>query len=199
MFAASTLMKLKDNNVIVKDRDIDFGFVILAGDRNLAMIKSTLRSISHHYTDTPVVCVVAKETKSTEMKELKKLCPTYKGKTTFTSLINAGVHKTKEWSLVVVEGSIVRKGLVGKYARFLESPKDVMYPIVVDYDGQGRPVDLHTEFYNSSINGLLIHKNTLKEVGDFGDEPLEMARVLWATRAIAKGVQFKAILGTRLT
>ena len=185
--------------MLVKDRDIDFGFVILAGDRNLAMIKSTLRSIGHHYEDVPTVCVVEKETKPAEMKELKKLCPVVKGKKTFTSLINAGVHKNKEWSLVIVEGSIVRKGLVAKYTRFLESYKDVMYPIVVDYDGQGRPVDLHTEFYNSSINGLLIHKAMLKEVGDFGDEPLEMARVLWATRALARDVQFKAILGTRLT
>jgi len=173
--------------------------VILSSDRDMGRIKSTLRSINLHYEGTPAICVVPKETKAVEMTELKTLCPTFRGKKTFTSLINTGLKKgCKEWNYILMEGAILRPGLVQKYAHFITSPDDVLFPIVVDYDQQGRPLNLHTEFHNCTLNGLFMHQQTIKKVGDFGDEPLEMARILWATYALPEGIQFKAILGTKL-
>lgn len=184
---------------MIENRDLDFGFVILSADRDMGRIKSTLRSINLYYEGIPAVCIVPKATKAVEMSELKTLCPTFRGKKTFTSLINTGLKKgCKKWNYIVMEGAILRRGLVQRYAHFITSEDDVLFPIAVDYDSQGRPLNLHTEFHNCTLNGLFMHQQAIKKVGDFGDEPLEMARILWATYAMPMGIQFKAILGTKL-
>jgi len=175
-------------------------FIILAPEHNCALIKTTVRSINNRYGENiPRVCVVGKDTSASELKELKEICPIYRGKDTFTSLVNQAMTKAKTWAVFLTEGCIVRPNLPKKYNRFLSDVKDVVFPIVVDYNKDGHPVKLYTSFENSTFNGLCVHHDTFKKVGKLDDSKnLEEARLLWATSAMEMGVKFKAILGAKI-
>jgi len=175
--------------------------VILSPDRDIGRIKTTINSIKRNDDENaPCVVACAKDTTVAELKEMKEVCPnSHRGKDTITSLINKGMQKGhKGWNLIMVEGTVLRRGIMCKYARFVESEKDILFPIVMDYDREGNVVDTHANFVDSSINGLFMHYDTFKAVKPFGDNPLEIERVLWATDAREKGCQFKAVLGTKL-
>ena len=173
---------------------LNFGFVILSPDHDLGRLQSTVNS-----EDTPRVCATVKNVKSEVLREMNGICPTFRGGNTFTSLINKGVAKGhKEWNLIIIEGTIVKRGMEWKYSRFIENEKDILYPIVAEYDRSGMPVDLHTSFDNATLNGIFIHQSTFKMIGNFGDNPLEIEKLLWALNAINKGCKFKAILGARM-
>lgn len=184
----------------IKDK-LDIGFVILSPEPNVGRLLSTVRSINKHYgEETPRICVVAKKTPPTVLTELKTVCPAVRGRDTITSLINIGMRKGhKEWNVVVMEGVWVRPRLNFKYANFLESSKDVFFPIVPDYDREGIPIRLNNTFVEATLNGLCIHQATHKEVGDFGDEEnIEFAKMMWAITAQEKGCKFKAVLGAKI-
>ena len=184
-----------------RNKSLSYGFVILSPDRDIGRIKTTLNSIKRNdIEDAPCVCACAKETTPAEIKEIKAECPnTHRGQTTITSLINKGMQKGhKEWNLIVVEGTVIRRGVMQRFARFVESEKDVLFPIVMDHDREGNVSAAHTSFVDSSINGLLMHFATFKKVGPFGNNDLTIERTLWATTAREHGCQFKAILGTKL-
>jgi hypothetical protein len=184
-----------------RDKSLNYGFVILSPDRDIGRIKTTINSIKRN-DDINASCVVAcsQDTTAEEMKEIKEICSEcHRGKNTITSLINKGMLKGhKEWNVIIIEGTVVRRGVMQKYARFVENEKDILFPIVMDYDREGNVVNTHANFIDSSINGLMMHQGTFKSIGAFGDNPLEIERLLWATEAMEKGCRFKAILGTKL-
>ena len=185
----------------MRDRyHINFGFVILSPEHNVGLVQSTVRSIKNHYGDLPYCCVTGKDATVSNIRELKKVCPAvYKGKETITSLINQGIKKgCKEWNYIIMEGTTMRRDIDKRYSTFLKNEKDIFFPIVVDYDHQMRPVNLHTEFTDSTLNGLFIHQKTFKEVGDFSDNPLDVSRLFWMIEAVEKGCNFKAILGAKV-
>lgn len=128
--------------------------------------------------------------KSQSFKEMNEICPTCKGKETYTSLINAGLKSPPaEWNFVVIAGTYVRHRLDNKYSMFMESEKDILFPIV----------DNKYNFVDATINGLLVHKNCLKEIGPMAEiGPFEICKMMWALEAIEKGYKFKAILGAKL-
>lgn len=180
-------------------KTLDIGFVILASDPNIGQLKGTIRSIKSHYPKSSYLCVVGKNTKADELKEIKELCPCVKGKDTITSLINTGISKgNKEWNILVMSGSWVRPNLDKKYSLYVESNKDVLFPIVTDYDIQGKPSKIYMSFDDCSLNGIMLHQKTFKEVGDFSDNPLEISRFMWMIQAQDMGVKFKAILGAKI-
>ena len=181
-------------------KTLNYGFVILSPDKNIGRIKTTINSLKR-YGPKDYTCVVTcpKNTKPVEYQEIKTVCPCHRGKNSITSLINKGLQKGhKEWNLFMFEGSVYKKGVAEKYMRFVESEKDILFPIVMDYDRRGNVVNTHSTFNDSSINGLFIHHNAFKEIEPFGDNPLEIERILWANEAIEKGYKFKAILGTKI-
>jgi len=182
-----------------QNKDLSYGFVILSPEANYGRILTTVRSIRANYGGVPVVCSVVKETTAKELEEIGKICDVYRGKSHFTSLINTGIKNGhKGWNVLVTEGAVVPKGVLMKYGRFVEDEKDILFAIMPDYNPQGKPVRLNNTFYDCSLNGILVHQRTFKDVGNMTDNPMEISRVLWATDAIRKGYRFKAVLGIKI-
>jgi len=183
-------------------RMINFGFVILAPERNVGMLSGTMRSIKALYPEAPSVCVVSKDATPTDMRETKKICPdTWRGRDTITSLINTGIKRgNKGWNMIIMEGARARRCIDIKYSQFIKDEKDILFPIVTDYNKEGRPVRIYKSFPDCTLNGIFIHQTTFKKIGDIPEECSDLmeAKLFWATIAIENGCRFKGILGTKL-
>jgi len=175
---------------LYQPKNIKYGFVILCPDHSISMLKTTAYSIQSKYQDIPYICVVDSSATTQDVSEMKKICPTYKGTSTVTSLINVGIrHAPAEWNFLVFAGTTVRQKMNEKYAFFMESEKDVMFPIS----------DNKTNFIDATLNGLLMNKKFFKEVGELGnDGELIDIKCDWACRAMIHGVKFKSIIGAKL-
>ena len=184
-----------------RDKILNYGFVVLSINGNIGRIKTTINSIKRNDKEKAFCTIVCNKNISTsDLQEIKSICPnSHKGKETITSLINKGMRKgCKEWNLFIIEGTVFRNGVIKKYARFIEKNTDILFPIVMEYDRDGRVINTHANFVDSVLNGLLIHGDTFKMVGNFGDNSLETEKILWATEAIKKGCKFKGVLGAKL-
>ena len=171
-------------------KKLDFGFVVLCPECNIPGLRSTIRSIGKYY-DVPCLCVAPKKTKKSEMDEMKGICETIKGGSTYTSLINKGLLKAKpNWNFFIFAASSIRPYLYRKFVVFNDNDKDIMFPIV------GKK----TNFVDGSMNGIFMHKRVLKDVGkmDEGIGDLSKVKLIWAHRAVKCGYKFKAILGIRV-
>lgn len=180
-------------------KELSFGFIILSPEHNVGRLQGTLRSIRNHYGDVPTICVTGQDTTAAELKEMKEFCPTYKGGNTITSLLNTGMKKGhKEWNIFVIEGTWVRRCLNYKFSYWIEDEKDVLFPIVVDYDRDGKPVKIYKDFNECTLNGLCMNQQFFKKVGNFSENPLDVSKQFWQFEADDQGGRFKAILGTML-
>jgi hypothetical protein len=91
--------------------------VILAPENALNMIKVTINSINYHYPNISHICVTDSSASKEEILEIKKHCPTYKGKETITSLINVGMrHAPLDWVFLIFAG--IRPKKVSKLAKY---------------------------------------------------------------------------------
>jgi len=178
----------------------DFGFVILSPDHNFGLIRSTIGGLKNHYADKSITVAVSDTATKADIDEIKTICPNvHKGKKTVTSLINVGVKKGfKGWNMLLMEGSLIRKDIHRRIMYFMQGEKDILFPIVTDYDYQGKPIRIHGDIVDSTLNGFTIHQKTFKEVGDFSDNPMEISRLFWALAAVDKGCKFKGILGAKI-
>lgn len=184
--------------MIFAPKKIDFGFIILSTEHNYAYLKSTVSSIKRNYSDIEHICVADKSINKDVLKEFNTIVPAYKGRETIPSLLNIGLKKTKaEWNFFIFEGTIVRKNLELKMSRFIDNEKEVLFPLTIDYD-KGKICNVNTNFPDATLNGVLIHKNAIKEVGEFSNNPLDISKLMWSLDAIAKGYKFKGILGTKM-
>lgn len=176
---------------------MDMGVIILCPDRNIAGLKNTLGSIKHHCYGRECIAIVPGDTPAADVKDMKELCPTHKGKGTITSLINTGMKKIKhDWAFIMFGGSRVQPYLERRFASFVKSEKDVLYPVV----------DRKCNFVDGCFNGVLINTEFFKTVGDFpevtiqkeGFNDFELAKLFWALDAIEKGGIFKGIVGMKI-
>lgn len=177
---------------------LDLSVVILCPERNISGVKCTAYAVQRYFSEgLEMICITGNNATASEIKEMKVFCPTYKGKDTITSLINTGINKIKgKWALLMYAGSSVRPFVERKLRYFAESPKDVLYPVV----------GMKMNFVEGSSNGILINKETFKEVGEFpehkmqkaGVNDFELAKLFWATKAIECGCKFKGIVGLRI-
>lgn len=168
---------------------IDYGFVIICPTANLGQIQTTVNSIKCNYPEAKYICVLPDNTHKDDIKEINKLVSSVVGGSTITSLINKGMSSPpcKNWNFLVIAGSWVRPRLERKFSSFIESEKDILFPIV----------DKKANFIEGTLNGILVHKKTFKEVGSFSnDNPLDICKIMWAMEAIDKGCKFKAVVGT---
>lgn len=181
----------------ILNKQAPFGFIILCPDRNQQNLKDTVKSINSVYTGCPYLGVVDGDIKKNELTEIGKICDTYKGKNTITSLINTGMKKTSaDWNVIVFAGTWLKLALQRKFNLFATNEKDILYPVV---DGK-------YNFVDGSMNGIVLHKKTFADVGEFADSPLiseeidEMTTVklFWALKAMEKGCSFKGIVGMRI-
>jgi hypothetical protein len=176
---------------------MDFGIVILCPDRNLGGLKNSVGSIQHYYSEKEVICVVGQNTTPQDLKEFKLLCPTHKGDTTITSLINLGMKKNKhEWAFLIFAGSRMPPNVQRKFDYFCKNDSDVLFPVI----------DRKWSFAEGSFNGVLLNTKFFQQVGDFpciaSPSPdvndFELAKALWAATAMINGAQFKGIVGLKI-
>lgn len=172
-----------------KPKNINFGFIILNPESNPSLLKSTVNSIKSKF-NVPFICATEKSVKAESLKEMKAVCPTYKGQETYTSLMNVGMkHAPAEWNFFIMAGTYIQPKLNLKFSTFIENEKDILFPIVEN----------KCDFLEGTINGLLVHKNCFKEVGNMAEiGPYEICKLMWALDAVEKGYKFKAILGAKL-
>jgi hypothetical protein len=176
----------------------DYGFLILSPEHNVARVKSTLASIELHYSKTPSVCVVNDTANAGDLKEFNKLCPTYQGGATLTSLVNAGMrHGGNRWTIILMEGVWLNKNIDRKLSLFAKNELDILFPIFIRFDVDGKPMKCF-DFVSAPLNGLTVHQSTFLDVGDFTDNPQKIAKQLWYDKAVKQGIAFKGILGARI-
>lgn len=179
--------------------NLDFGFIILSPEHNIGGLRNTIRSIDTNYGNSNYICVVPKQTKNEQIKEIKEICEVHKGGETITSLINKGFEKTKkDWNILILEGSRIPKNFYKKYEIFIKDNKDIVYPLIIDYDVYGYPKHVYDTFYNCTLNGICINKIFFKEIGKLSENPLEISRKFWALEAKEKNANFKTILGIKI-
>lgn len=174
----------------------NFEFIILSPNYNIGGLRTTLNSINCHYPNSNIICVANKDVKSEQLQEMKSYCNSIRGGKTMTSLINKGYSKIKsDWGVLVIEGARVTNCL-NRYKNWMESYKDVFYPLMVEFRGDKKI--LHDTIYNCSLNGICIHKEAFKEIGNFSENPLEISRKFWSLEALDKNIIFKGVLGIRI-
>ena len=171
-------------------KKFNFGFIVLCPERNIGGLKTTISSIKNYYPKSPYLCVVPEDTTNEEIEEFSETCSVYKAKNSITSLINLGLKKSEtDINLIVIAGSWINGFTHRKYEYFYENQKDIMFPVV---NGQWNFVD-------ASINGLLINKEAMREVGDFAEvNRLDICKLMWGLDAVDKGYRFKALCGVKI-
>lgn len=173
-----------------------FGFVILCPERNLGGLQNTVNSIRRTYPKSPHLCVVGKDAIKQELDEMSRFCKTIQGENTITSLINRGMAEVEaDWNAIVFAGSWITSGLYRKFCLFVKDQRDILFPVV----------NRKTNFVEGSMNGLIVHRETFREVGKLpgimhktGVNDLELLKLFWAIAAIDKGCHFKAIVGMKV-
>lgn len=177
------------------------GFVIISPEPNIARLKDTARSIRLIFGESAkIVCSVSKAIKKDQLDEFKEVCPSFRGGETIMSLINSGMKKAggQGWRILVMEGARVPSGLEHRYRRWIEGEKDVLFPIVMTHDMEGRPSSVLATFEESTLNGIMIHTSLFEDVGGFSDNPICISKKFWVLDAEEKGAKFKAILGVKI-
>jgi len=171
-------------------KPLNYGFVILCADNNMGLAKSTVLTIRRNYSGAESVVAVSEKMHKDDVASLRGLCPTFQGKDTITSLINCGMkHAPADWNFIVFAGSYVRPNLDKKFSLFVERNTDILFPIA---DGK-------YTFVDGTMNGIFMHRDTFKLVGDMADKnPLEICKLFWSMAATEKGCKFKAIAGTKI-
>ena len=176
--------------MIFHPKDLDAGFIILCNEGNIGSLKHTVKSLNFRYENQPYIAVVGKGTSTKNIKEMKEICPVYKGKDTITSLINTGMRNTQqEWNLLLFEGSWLHGRELVRLSQFAEKETDVLFPIVNNV----------CDFTDGCMNGILINRKAFKLIGPFSDDnPLEICKLMWALEAKSKGCRLLGVLGPRI-
>lgn len=175
-------------------------FIIISPEPNIARLRDTVRSVRNNFGDVEIVCSVVKSVKKSQLDEMKEVCESFRGGGTVMSLINAGLKKGSEyrWNIIVMEGARVPRGLERRYRRWIEDESDVIFPIVMNHDVDGRPTVVLSRFEDSTLNGSMIHSSLFKKVGPFSDNPIGVSKRFWGLDAEEKGARFKAVLGVKI-
>lgn len=165
-------------------QELNWGFIIICTDSNHINLENTINSIKANYKDSSIVCVQSDEIKDFNCKsnDIKFV----KTKPNYAAMINTGMTETnKEWNIIFIAGTYVRKNITRKYSMFIESKSDVIFPN--DFK--------KSNFVDGTINGLCIHKEFFTKVGNFNEvcEKLEHSKAEWGFSAATLGGKFKAI------
>lgn len=177
------------------------GFIIISPEPNVVRLRDTVRSIKMTFGDEArMVCSVAQSTKKPQLDEMKGVCASSRGGNSITSLMNHGMASIKfeGWRMFVMEGVRIPRGIAGRYARWINGDRDVIFPITINHDRDGRPLKIMSTFDESTLNGTLIHSNLFRDAGEFSDNPIGVSKEFWAMGAVANGAVFKGVLGVKI-
>lgn len=177
------------------------GFVIISSEPNIARLKDTVRSIRINFGESAkIVCSVCKSIKKEQLEEFKEVCASFRGGETVMSLINSGIKKMggQGWRVLVMEGARIPAGLEQRYRRWIDDDRDVLFPIVMNHDREGKPSLILAKFEDSTLNGMMVHTSLFSEVGNFSDNPIGISKKFWGLDAEERGAKFKAVLGVKI-
>jgi hypothetical protein len=166
-------------------------FLVLCPELNIGGLRSTISSIKSNFPKNDYMCVLGENANDIDMCEILKITPVMKGGNTITSLMNNGIKQSKkEWVYIIVAGVMLRPTIFRKYETFLTNETDIMYQIT------NKTTWL---FPDATINGILINKKAIKEVGDFPDEEnIVNSKLVWGATALEKGFKFRGLVGVKL-
>lgn len=173
--------------MINKD-SFDFGFVILH-TQNKSHVISTIKSLAGHYPTKPRICVLPQNLNNL-MHSIGEHIQTFEAGNNLTSLINEGIKRSeKEWNFFVFSGYCPNFRMHKVFQNFISDYKDIMFPVI----------DRQWGFVESNLNGLLINKKAIQEVGYFDEKQpnLNYAKLKWALNALRLKYRFKAIHGVK--
>jgi hypothetical protein len=144
-------------------KNINYGIVVVC--QNNGYLKNTLTSLNSHYPKNKLTVI-------TEGVDIY-------------SMINKGIKESpcNDWNFVICAKGWIRKKFDLKYCYFIESNKDILFPVIKNNN---------FNFLDCDINGLLIHKDAFLDIGDFTN------KLLWYAKAIEKGYIFKGVVGVRI-
>ena len=172
------------------EKNLKSCFVILAPEHAVNLIKDTANSIKYHYPDLPFITVVDSSATKEDIAAIRSFSPVYKANETISSLINVGMrHASHDWVFLIFAGTNVRPKLDSKFAFYINSEKDILYPVAEN----------KFNFVDATLNGLYINKKNFREIGEFDESgDLNAIKLVWAAEAVEKGCKFKAILGSKM-
>jgi hypothetical protein len=98
----------------------------------------------------------------------------------------------------MMEGSWLPKNVKLRYLTWIKSEKDILFPIIINYNKEGKPIKILSNFSDCTLNGILIRKEFFLEIGKLSENPLQISREFWSIDAFEKGANFKAILGIKI-
>lgn len=167
--------------MLYQEKPLDLTVVVLSIDGEPSKIEKTYHSSKFLCEKYPCIGIIPKDRTTKTLS-----CPVFNGGDCVTSLIDIGMNHVKsEWAFFVFSGSIIKKKIDKKLSSYVESKQDVLFPVV----------NRIWNFIDGSMNGLLISKEFYNQVGEFGSgNTLQNTKILWAERALEKGVRFKAIV-----
>jgi len=179
---------------------MNINFIILSPEHNVGRLKGTINSIKNNYNEnSKIICSVEKNIKKKELEEYKEICPTFKSGSTITSLINNGIKNAYDgWNLFIMEGARLPINIGKRYQKWIKSEKDILFPIIINYDREGIPTKIFSTFEECTLNGILVNKKFFLEVGKLSENPLKISREFWCMDAVERGATFKAILGIKI-
>lgn len=171
-------------------KELNLGFVVICVTANLGHLKTTLNSLRCHHPERPYIAVCPEDMTEANLVGLK-VGPVVRNGGSPASQINTGIAKAtwKEWCMVIQAGTWVRSLIDVKFSHFIESEKDILFPIM----------DRLIHFTDAAWNGTLIHKKAVEDIGPFPENnPEGICKLLWALDAIQKGYKFKGVVGATL-
>jgi hypothetical protein len=148
---------------------INYGIVVVC--QNVGYLKNTVTSLNSHYPKHKLTVI-------TEVANLPLM-------------INKGIKESpcNEWNFIICANGWVRKKFDLKYCYFIESTKDILFPVIKNNK---------LNFLDCDISGLLLHKNAFLEIGDFPNTTMYNSKLLWSAAALEKGYKIKGVIGARI-
>lgn len=163
-----------------------FGFVVIVPEFQPGDIRLTCQIIKSTFPEFPSRICLPVGVSDADYGFCSKLgLPIDRGSATVTSLINKGMSKSSaDWNFILMPGAKPTQNLIKKFLYFCRDDRDVLYPVV------RRKV----AFYESAISGIFFNRTTNDELPE-REPDLNMARLIWAAKAMSNGSSFKAIVG----
>ena len=171
-------------------KEIDLGFIIITPENNPRHVEITVSSLSAKYNGRPFVTVVTESILDQTMAEMSRIGRIFSAKSTYSSLLSTGMKNAPaEWNMIVISGTQLRNRVHRKYSCFIDSPRDILYPIV----------DRKMNFVDGSVNGIVVHRDAYADLGDMPEsQNLNECKAAWGYLAVSKGYRFKGVVGAGL-
>jgi len=168
-------------------KKIDMQVFVLCDKSSVKDTQYTVDSCANFVYQYPRTVVISEDTdaKLFSGRGFQTICG---GKNRLTMIDFAMQNCNSDWAFFIDSGSKIQNRIDEKNSQYVNEYNNVIFPVF-------------NRIYNfaaASLNGLLLNKKFYQEVGAFGYyDSIEITKLIWADKALAKGVKFKGIVGVR--